>query len=94
MEKLLFSLLWIGITGLSLAIVTGLLFLEDMFAQHVVHHTLFAIASWCVYALLLAGHWISGWRSTTVTAWVLIAFALLVLGYFGSKFVLEILIKP
>ncbi len=94
MEQLLFSLLWIGIAGLSLAILTGFVFLEDMFAQHVVHHTIFAIASWCVYALLLAGHRISGWRSTTATAWILIAFSLLVLGYFGSKFVLEILVQP
>lgn len=94
MERLLFSLLWIGIVTLTLAIGTGFLFLENLFAQQVVHHTVLSIASWCVYAILLAGHHLFGWRSHTATYWTLIAFALLVLGYFGSKFVLEILLEP
>ena len=93
MEKLLFSLLWIGIVALSLAIITGFAFMENMFDQRVVHHTVLAIASWVVYAVLLAGRQIFGWRSTTATYWVLIAFSLLVLGYFGSKFVLEVLLQ-
>ncbi len=92
MEALLFPLLWIGLTALSLAIATGFIFLEDMFAQHVVHHTTLSLASWLVYAILLGGHHLLGWRGTTAVRWSLIAFALLVLAYFGSKFVLEILL--
>lgn len=93
MEALLFSLLWSGILTLTAAIVTGFVFLEDMFAQHVVHHTVLAMASWVLYAVLLAGRHFFGWRSGTATYWTLIAFSLLVLGYFGSKFVLEILLE-
>lgn len=93
MEAVLFTLLWAGIITLTLAIVTGFLFLDDMFAQHVVHHTVLALASWVVYAVLLAGRHFLGWRSTTATSWALIAFFLLVLGYFGTKFVLEILLE-
>lgn len=92
MEALLFTLLWTGIITLTAAIVTGFIFLEDMFAQNVVHHTVLAMASWVVYAVLLAGRRLFGWRSTTATSWTLIGFSLLVLGYFGSKFVLEILL--
>lgn len=92
METLLFALLWAGIATLTAAIATGFIFLDDMFAQHVVHHTVLALASWTVYALLLAGRHYFGWRSSTATYWTLIAFALLVLGYFGSKFVLEVLL--
>lgn len=92
MEALLFTLLWTGILTLTVAIATGFVFLEDMFAQHVVHHTVLAMASWVLYAVLLAGRRFFGWRSTTATAWTLIAFSLLVLGYFGTKFVLEILL--
>ncbi len=92
MEALLFSLLWTGIITLTVSIVTGFIFLDNMFAQHVVHHTVLSIASWAVYAVLLTGRHFFGWRSTTATAWTLIAFSLLVLGYFGSKFVLEILL--
>lgn len=93
METLLFSLLWAGIVTLTGAIVTGFVFLDDMFAQQVVHHTVLALASWALYAVLLAGRHFFGWRSRTATYWTLIAFSLLVLGYFGSKFVLEILLS-
>jgi ABC-type uncharacterized transport system permease subunit len=92
MESFLFTLLWVGVVTLSLAIGTGFAFLDDLFAQHVVHHTVLAIASWVLYAGILAGHQLFGWRSYTVTYGTLIAFALLLLGYFGSKFVLEILL--
>ena len=56
MESLLFGLLWTGIAALTLAIGTGFLFLDDMFEQRVVHHTVLALASWVLYAALLAGH--------------------------------------
>jgi ABC-type uncharacterized transport system permease subunit len=93
MESLLFSLLWTGIITLTAAIATGFIFLDNMFAQRVVHHTVLAIASWLVYAALLTGRHFFGWRSSTATSWTLVAFALLILGYFGSKFVMEILLE-
>jgi ABC-type uncharacterized transport system permease subunit len=92
METLLFALLWTGILTLTVAIATGFAFLDDMFDQRVVHHTVLALISWTLYAVLLAGRHFFGWRSRTATYWTLIAFSLLVLGYFGSKFVLEVLL--
>ncbi len=93
MESLLFGLLWTGIVALTLAIGSGFLFLDDMFEQRVVHHTVLALASWVLYAGLLAGHRLLGWRGTTAVRWTLIAFSLLLLGYFGSKFVIEVLLE-
>ena len=93
MESLLFGLLWAGITALTLAIGTGFLFLDDMFEQRVVHHTVLSLASWVLYAALLAGHRLLGWRGTTAVRWTLIAFSLLLLGYLGSKFVIEVLLE-
>lgn len=93
METLLFSMLWTGIVLLSISIASGFAFLDDMFAQHVVHHTVLSSAAWVMYATLLAGHQLLGWRGSTAVRWTLIAFALLVLGYFGSKFVLEIILQ-
>ncbi len=92
MEALLFTLLWVGIIALTVAILSGYAFLDDMFAQHVSHHTILSSASWLTYVALLGGHKLFGWRGTTAVRWTLIAFALLVLGYFGSKFVLEIIL--
>ncbi len=93
METLLFGLLWTGIIALTLAIISGFVFLDDMFEQRVVHHTVLALSSWVLYGILLAGHRLFGWRGTTAVRWTLIAFGLLVLGYFGSKFVIEILLE-
>jgi ABC-type uncharacterized transport system permease subunit len=94
MEALLFSQLWAGFLVLTLAIGSGFAFLDDMFAQQVAHHTVLSIASWVIYAILLIGHARFGWRGRTVTYGALVAFVLLLLGYFGSKFVLEILLRP
>ena len=65
-----------------------------MFAQSVVTHTILASASWVIFAVLLAGRYAFGWRSTLVTRTTLVGFTLLVLAYLGSKFVLEILLGP
>lgn len=92
MESMLFQQVWIGIVLLSAAIVSGFLFLNNMFAQQVVHHTVLASASWVVFLILLIGRHAFGWRGATATRWTLTGFALLVLAYFGSKFVLEFLL--
>ena len=92
MESLLFSLLWTGWVSLTLAIGSGFLFLDDLFGQRVVHHTVLSLASWVIYTSLLAGHYLFGWRGRAATYGTLGAFGLLVLAYFGSKFVLEILL--
>ena len=94
MERLLFWLLWLGIAFLTLAIASGFMFMESMFAQHVVHHTVLSTSAWLMYAVLLTGHKVFGWRGIRAIKWTLLSFGLLVLGYFGSKFVLEIVLIP
>ncbi|MFK7916117.1 MAG: inner membrane protein YpjD [Pseudomonadales bacterium] len=93
MERLLFAMLWLGIVVLTFAIATGFGYLDNMFGQRVVHHTILACLSWLVYALLLAGRHLFGWRGTTAVRFTLVAFVLLVLAYLGSKFVIEILLS-
>lgn len=93
MERLLFAMVWAGFAALTAAIGSGFLYLEDMFAQHVVHHTVLSSASWLVYVFLLAGRLRFGWRGMSAVRWTLVAFVLLLLGYLGSKFVLEILLE-
>lgn len=93
MERLLFIMVWTGFVTLTAAIGSGFLYLDDMFAQHVVHHTVLSSASWLAYALLLVGRLWLGWRGVSAVRWILVAFVLLLLGYLGSKFVLEILLE-
>jgi ABC-type uncharacterized transport system permease subunit len=89
MEDLLLQSLVVGFALLSLSLLSGILFLENMFKQHVVHHTVLAIAAWLVFALLLWGRWRYGWRGRTVIRRTLLGFFILMLAWFGSKFVLE-----
>jgi len=92
METILFEVIWCGVLLLTASIITGIVFLEDIFAQHLVHKTVLSIAAWLMFAVLLWGHHQLGWRSKTAVRWTLSGFAILMLGYFGSKLVLELIL--
>lgn len=93
METMLFELLWAGVLLLTVAIISGLLFLEDMFAQHLVHKTVLTLLAWVMYSTLLWGRYQLGWRSHTAVRFTLGGFALLMLAFFGSKLVLELVLQ-
>jgi ABC-type uncharacterized transport system permease subunit len=93
METMLFELLWTGVVLLTIAIASGMLFLDDIFAQQLVHKTVLTILAWCLFSILLWGHTRRGWRSQTAVRLTLAGFALLMLAYFGSKLVLELILQ-
>ncbi len=93
MEALLFEMIAVGFAFLTLSLVTGMLFLEDIFAQHLVHKTVLSIVAWIVFAILLWGRWRFGWRGRIAIRWTLGGFVLLMLAYFGTKMVLELVLK-
>jgi ABC-type uncharacterized transport system permease subunit len=93
MEQVLFELIWIGMGLLTLSLVTGVIFVDDIFAQQLAHKTFFSILAWCIYAVLLWGRHQLGWRSQTAARWTFGGFVALMLAYFGSKFVLELLLN-
>ncbi len=92
MEDLLFEMISVGFVLLTLALGSGFLFLENMFAQHLVHKTLLSIAAWVIFATLLWGRHRFGWRGRTAIRWTLAGFVTLALAYFGSKAVLELIL--
>lgn len=92
MESMLFELLWTGMALLSLAILFGALYVDDLFAQHLVHKTVFTLLAWCIFAILLWGHHRLGWRGQTAVRWTLGGFAALMIAYFGTKLVLELIL--
>ena len=93
LETLMFRLITAGWLVLTLSLVTGLLFVENLLAQHLAHKTLLSIVSWVLFGLLLTGRWWRGWRGRRAIGWTLTAMLVLVLAYFGSKLVLEILLS-
>lgn len=92
MEKLLFEIILIGFILLSAALASGFIFLENLFEQHLVHKTILSILAWLLYAGLLLGHWLIGWRGRTAVRWTIGGFICLMLAYIGSKFVFEFII--
>jgi len=92
METLLFQMIGAGFVLLTLALVSGALFLEDIFAQHLVHKTTLSIIAWILFGVLLWGRWRFGWRGRTAIRWTIGGFIFLMLAYFGSKFVLELVL--
>lgn len=92
LEALLFRTIAVGFALLTATLLTGALFVENLLAQHLVHKTVLSVLSWLAFGALLLGRWRRGWRGTTAVRWTLGAMMLLVLAFFGSKFVLEMVL--
>ena len=92
LESLLFRSITVGFVLLTATLLTGLLFVDDLLAQHLVHKTVLSGLSWLAFGALLLGRWRRGWRGAIAVRWTLVAMALLVLAFFGSKFVLELVL--
>ncbi|MDH5570311.1 MAG: cytochrome c biogenesis protein CcsA [Gammaproteobacteria bacterium] len=93
METMLFRMIGLGFIILSASLLSGFIFLENMFAQHLVHKTFLSIVAWLLYATLLWGRWQFGWRGRTAIRWAVSGFIALMLAYFGSKFVIELILQ-
>ncbi len=93
MENLLFQLISVGFLLLSVALLSGFFFLEDIFAQHLVHKTILSSVAWLIFATLLWGRWQFGWRGRTAIRWTLGGGIVLLFAYFGSKLVLELILQ-
>jgi len=89
----MFEMIFIGFVLLSFSLLTGFLFLDDMFAQRLVHKTILSILAWLAFAVLLWGRFRFGWRGRTAIRWTLVGFGALVLAYFGTKAVIELILK-
>ena len=94
MESLLFRMLMLGFILLTLTVGSGVMFSEELFGKALTidHKTLFAFASWGIFATLLIGRHAWGWRGKRALRWTLAGFALLILAYVGSRFVAEVVL--
>ena len=92
MESLLFSFLLAGWLLLSLSLISGWIYVDNLFAQHLAHKTFLSFFAWVVFAVLLWGRHQLGWRGHKAIRWTLAGFCLLMLAYFGSKLVREFIL--
>ena len=94
MEALLFRIIWAGFILLTLTLASGVVFSEALFGKAATfnHKTVFGVVSWIIFAALLGGRHIYGWRGRVAVRWTLAGFLTLVLAYIGSKFVVEVIL--
>lgn len=94
LERFLFRLVGAGFVLLTLTLVSGFVFSEQLFGRPVTftHKNLFSVLGWLTFGILLIGRWRFGWRGRRALYWILAGTALLVLGYLGSKFVAEVVL--
>ena len=88
-EKLLFGITSCGFLGLLLAVFSGFAFVDNLFAQHLVHKTALSLLALLLFGVLLAGRQFAGWRGKRAVYLYLLGFLILGLAYFGSRFILE-----
>ncbi len=93
MERFLFQLIGAGFALLTATLLTGVVFVQNLFAQHLAHKTVLSLAAWLVFGMLLAGRWRWGWRGRRAVRLTLAGMGLLLLAFVGSKFVLEIVLQ-
>ena len=72
-----------------LAILSGFTFVENLFAQHLAHKTVFSILALVVFGTLLGGRYFAGWRGARAVRLYLGGFLLLCVAYFGTRLILE-----
>ncbi|MGM0524774.1 MAG: cytochrome C assembly family protein [Pseudomonadota bacterium] len=92
-ERYFFRLLMTGTLLLILALLSGFAFLDNMFAQNVAHKTLLSLAAAAAYITANVTHRITGSRGKLMISLTIIGSILLTLGYFGSRFVKDILLN-
>ena len=88
-ERLLFGITFAGFLFLLVAVSSGFAFVENLFAQHLVHKTALSLLALVLFGLLLAGRVFAGWRGQRAVYLYLWGFLILCLAYFGSRFILE-----
>ena len=91
-ERVLYGVASAGIAVLAMSMALGITFVENLFAQHLVHKTVLSLIALLVFGILLAGRHFAGWRGRRAIYLYLGGFILLFLAYFGSRYVLEVVL--
>ncbi|GGP40504.1 cytochrome C assembly family protein [Shewanella saliphila] len=92
-EKQLYHLIIIGFVLLSLSLITGFVFLEDMFVDGKGHKAVLSMVAWVVYAIMLWQQYTVGCRIRTAVIYSLSGAGLLSLAYFGARIVKELILN-
>ena len=87
LERFLFRVVAAGYALLTLTLISGVLFSEQLFGKALTYSNkiIFSVLSWIVFGALLYGRKRYGWRGRTALNWIMAGSVLLLLAYVGSK---------
>ncbi|PHS15634.1 MAG: hypothetical protein COA86_13150 [Kangiella sp.] len=91
-ERYLLQLLTSGFIFMTLSLILVSLLPYEVTQAQVLHKVILTLISWFILAILIFGYYLRGWRGVFAAKWTLIGVFLLMLGYFGSKLVIEFII--
>lgn len=96
LERITFRLVGAGFALLSITLLMGVGFGEVVYGRgHALrwdHKTVFSLAAWTVFAVLMVGRLGFGWRGRRAVNMLYGGSVLLLLAYVGSRFVLEVIL--
>ena len=92
METVLFQLTGIAFVLLTGSLILGSMYIADIREQHLTHKIAFSLMAWAVFATLIGGRLLFGWRGRRAIKFVISGFVLLAIGFFGTKVVLELVL--
>lgn len=91
LERLTFRLVGAGFVLLTATLLAGGWFAESLNHRWTWNHkTVFSVLAWATMGVLLLGRWRLGWRGGMAARMVYLGAGLLLLGYAGSRFVIEV----
>lgn len=90
LERLTFRFVEVGFAVLTATLALGVLAPQ---AWKWDHKTVFSVLAWLLFAALVAGRRLRGWRGRSATRWLYAGALLLLLAYVGSRFVFEVLLS-
>lgn len=93
LERLTFRFVAAGFVLLSATLLVGGWFSELINERWVWNHkTAFSVLAWLTMGVLLLGRWRLGWRGRVAVRMLYLGAGFLLLGYVGSRFVLEVVL--
>jgi ABC-type uncharacterized transport system permease subunit len=96
LERLTFRFVMAGFVLLTATLGAGWWFGDSLYGDQAAwrwdHKTVFSLLSWVTFAVLLLGRSRFGWRGRKAVRVLYIGTGLLLLGYAGSRFVLEVVL--
>jgi ABC-type uncharacterized transport system permease subunit len=91
LERVTFRFVDAGFVALTATLALGIMTMVQW--RWADHKTIFSLLAWAVFAALIVGRRLRGWRGRRATRGLYVGAALLLLAYVGSRFVLEVLLS-